>query len=127
MQRKTEQNKAIREVFSKSARPLSVQEVFELTKELIPSIGLATIYRNLKALVKSGWLQPVQLPGESDRYEIASSEHHHHFCCTKCNKIFDILDCPDNIERLVPEGFLLEKHDITLYGLCRECREKDQS
>ena len=123
MERKTEQRDAIRKAFLETKRPLSVQEIFSITKKQIPKMGIATIYRNLKILIKNGWLVLVELPGESGRYEMANLDHHHHFCCTKCNRIFDISDCPKNIEDLVPEGFSLDRHDITLYGLCEECNK----
>jgi hypothetical protein len=29
------------------------------------TVGIATIYRNIRALIKEGWLQPVEVPEDS--------------------------------------------------------------
>ena len=121
MERNTGQREAIRKTFLEAARPLSVQEIFSLTQKEVPGMGIATIYRNLKILVKNNWLTPVELPGETNRYEVSGLDHHHHFSCNGCNRIFDVSACPDNIESLVPDGFFLDNHEVILYGQCEDC------
>ena len=123
MERNTEQREAIRKAFLEAARPLSVQEVFSLTQKQVSKMGIATIYRNIKILVQSDWLIPVELPGETNRYEIAGLDHHHHFSCNECNRIFDVSACPKDIETLVPKGFSLDKHEVFLYGQCEDCNK----
>ena len=71
MQRDTRQRRAIRAVFQDSARPLSPEEVLQAAQAEAPTLGLATVYRNLKGLVEEGWLVPVALPGAAPRYEPA--------------------------------------------------------
>ena len=51
MERSTRQRRAIREAFLEAGRPLSPQEVLELARKKVPSLGLATVYRTLKGLV----------------------------------------------------------------------------
>lgn len=121
MERQTAQRKAIRRVFEESQHPLSVQDVLRLAQEYVPRLGIATVYRNLKALVEEEWLQLVELPGEASRYERFGLSHHHHFSCQKCQRVFDIHECFGDIERLLPEGFVLEEHEIILYGKCSQC------
>ena len=121
MQRNTVQRQAIRDAFTSTGRPLTPQEVHELAQESQPSIGMATVYRTLKALVEEKWLIVLEVPGEPPRYERAGLDHHHHFSCRKCGKMYDFHGCPTGIANLVPEGFKLEDHELFLYGTCPDC------
>lgn len=121
MQRITKQREAIKEVFCNSLRPLSVSEVHELAAKKTPSIGVATVYRNIKALSDSGWLEVIEMPGEAPRYEHGGEDHHHHFRCTSCDRVFNLQGCLGGIESLLPKGFKLESHDLLLMGQCAAC------
>jgi len=119
--RRTEQRDALREVLRESERPLSIQELLEAAQERVPALGLATVYRNVRAFVDEGWLQPVALPGSPDRYEVADRGHHHHFQCEACDRVYDVPGCARALERQVPEGFAVQRHEVVLYGTCAEC------
>ncbi len=121
MQRKTGQRRAIRLALEQADRPLNAQEVLDCAQLQVPKLGIATVYRNLKALVETGWLLAVELPGEPARYEVRGGAHHHHFRCDSCGRVFDIPGCPDDIEATTPEGFRVDRHEITLYGVCAHC------
>ncbi|WCM40005.1 zinc uptake transcriptional regulator [Thermus antranikianii] len=121
MERSTRQRRAIREAFLEAGRPLSPQEVLELARRKVPSLGLATVYRTLKGLVEEGFLTPVALPGEPSRYEPAGREHHHHFLCRLCGRVYELLGCDLALEDHLPPGFLAEGHEVMVYGRCPEC------
>lgn len=121
MNRKTDQRAAIRAVVTEAGRPLSVQEIYESAQLQAPGLGLATVYRNLKRLVDEGLLRVVEVPGEAGRYELAELHHHHHFHCGACGRMFDIDACAAGVDRMVPAGFELERHEILLYGRCGAC------
>ena len=95
--------------------------MLDQAQSLAPGLGIATVYRNLKALVDDGTLAVVQLPGENPRYEPVSRRHHHHFQCRRCQRVFDVHACPGDLSRLAPPGFSVEDHDLTLYGCCADC------
>lgn len=121
MQRRTRQRDAIRDALKNARRPLSPQEILEAAESEVPSLGLATVYRNVKALVEEGWLHTVELPGAPDRYEVAGRGHHHHFHCRECDRVYDVEGCPGPMDELPPSGFEVESHEIILYGLCPRC------
>ncbi|MDH5856899.1 transcriptional repressor [Lampropedia aestuarii] len=125
-ERATRQRAAIREVMVKEARPMSPPEILDAAKKLVPRLGIATVYRNLKAMVEVGELSPVQLPGNRLFYELAhkADHHHHHFRCEDCERVFDIDGCDETFSALLPAGFTLHSHDLTLYGSCAECATK---
>ena len=121
MERKTRQRDAIRNVFEEYDRPLGPHEVLDAAQAYTPGLGIATVYRTLKALTEEGWLAPVELPGEPQRYEVAGKGHHHHFRCRACDRVFEIDGCLTNLKKLVPRGFRIDRHEVVLYGTCKTC------
>ncbi len=122
MERNTRQRTAIREALRHAHRPLLPHEVLQAAQVQAPRLGLATVYRNLKALVEEGELCTVELPGENPRFEIAGRQHHHHFQCLSCQRVFDVHACPGDLSRLAPPGFTVQDHELTLYGRCSDCQ-----
>lgn len=121
MERNTRQRQAIREAIEGADRPLAPGEILDAAKAAAPTISLATVYRAIKALGDAGEIVPVDIPGEPSRYESAGKGHHHHFHCRECGRAFDVEGCPGSLDRLAPRGFVVEGHEITLFGLCNEC------
>lgn len=124
MLRSTRQKTAIRSVLELARRPLSPQEILQEARRQVPELGIATVYRNLKALQARDEIRAVSLPGDAPRYELSSvaSVHHHHFQCTVCARVFDLHACGLDLAAMIPPGFTLERHEITLYGRCAEHR-----
>lgn len=117
----TRQKTAIRDAFIEADRPLSPDEVLEGAQRHHPSLGKATVYRNIQSLVDEGWLQPVEIPGDSTRYELSGKEHHHHFQCNRCKKLYELEGCLPSFKLKVPRGFRTTGHEFFLYGLCSQC------
>ena len=123
MQRPTRQRAAIADAFASQGRPLSPQEVLEIAGAALPALGIATVYRNLKLMTEEGLLRVVTLPGGLPLYEPATHDHHHHFQCTQCARVFDVHACPGDLKGLAPQGFQVQRHELTLYGLCADCAQ----
>jgi Fur family ferric uptake transcriptional regulator len=85
------------------------------------TLGIATVYRNIKSLLAEGWLAPVSLPGHATRYEVAGKAHHHHFHCRKCGRMFELGNCAGTVLPRPPRGFRITGHDLLLYGECDRC------
>lgn len=122
LRRNTRQRAAIRKVFEEIDRPLSPQEVLRYAQRDVAGLGIATVYRNLKALVDDGSLIHVQLPGEAPLYESAGKAHHHHFLCDRCHRVFDLDNCSLSTQQLAHRKFKALRHELTLYGICADCR-----
>ncbi|HEX8740544.1 MAG TPA: transcriptional repressor [Casimicrobiaceae bacterium] len=119
--RSTRRREAIASAITSAKRPLSPAEILRAARGRIPGIGIATVYRSVKALVETGAVRTVTLPGETRRYEASAAQHHHHFQCTDCRRVYDVAGCPRALERLAPPGFVVHDHSLTLYGRCPEC------
>jgi Fur family transcriptional regulator, ferric uptake regulator len=121
LRRNTTQRKAIEQVFNVQNRPLGVDEVLAHGKEIVESLNQATVYRNLKMLIDDGWLQRISHPALGTLYERAGREHHHHFHCRECNRAFELPGCSLKEEDVAPQGFIVEDHEVFLFGVCPSC------
>ncbi len=119
--RQTRQKQAIREAFEAADRPLAPEEALSSAQGSVPRISLATVYRNINALVEDKWLVRVDLPGFPSRYEVAGKKHHHHFHCRECGKVFELAGCEVNTRPKLPRGFRATGHEFYLYGTCSTC------
>lgn len=123
IRRKTKQREAIVGSVASAEGPLSVAQIHEQASRELPGLGIATVYRAIKALLEEGEVVVVDLPGEEPRYEPAGRGHHHHFRCRVCEQTFDLGVCPVGIPQgtTLPGGYTVEDHSLTLYGRCAEC------
>lgn len=119
--RNTRQKTAIREAFADADRPLAPEEVLRSARRRQPTLGIATVYRNIQALVEEGWLLAVEVPGDSARYEVAGKKHHHHFQCNDCGKVYDLEGCAVEGKPKLPRGFRASGHEFYVYGTCPAC------
>ena len=122
MQRDTAQRRAIRKALDEAGRPLGALEVLERAQRDVPGLGLATVYRNIKALTEEKAVAVVELPGQPPRFESAGKEHHHHFLCDSCGKLYELGGCLGGLKGLLPSGFRLTSHELLLHGRCRACK-----
>ena len=120
--RNTKQKDAIRSAFLHADRPLSPEETLAMAQGEVDGISIATVYRNIGALMEERWLTPVEVPGEARRYEVAGKDHHHHFHCRSCGKVFELEGCAMELKPKLPRGFRASGHEFFLYGSCAACR-----
>ena len=122
-QRHTRQRDVIVAVIREATGPLTVNEILHRAQERVPGLGVATVYRTLKLLQEGGKITTVILPSGETRYESTGLGHHHHFHCRVCDEVYDLEDCPVQIPngRELANGFQVESHELTLYGVCLEC------
>jgi Fur family ferric uptake transcriptional regulator len=121
MERQTRQRIAMHRVLGEAPRPMSAAELLNATRSAVTSIGIATIYRHLRTMVRRGQVVTVKLPGDRVRYEAAGKEHHHHFVCGTCGRVFEVPGCAPGLWGVAPVGFSVDRHEVILYGRCSEC------
>ncbi len=126
VQRKTKQLEAIRRVITEAGGPLTIDEIHRRASDESSNLGIATVYRTIKRLLQLGEVRSLVLPEGETRYEPLDRGHHHHFRCRLCDVVYDLDICPLSIPggTTLPGGFVVENHEVTLYGLCPSCVEK---
>lgn len=123
--RHSEQRLQIMDVFLKTEKHLSAEDLYDMVRKKNPSIGYATIYRTMKLLTEAGLCRELQADDRTTRYEhLHNHEHHDHLICTECGKMveFEVPEIEDLQEKTAREnGFILKNHRLELYGLCSNC------
>lgn len=119
--RLTPRQRTLLSVFEKADGPLTARDAWEAAGT--DSMGFATVYRALKKLADAGLLRSVVIANETPMFEAvrARRHHHHHFYCSRCGNVFEIPRCVNDLGAIVPPGFTMEDHVITIYGVCADC------
>ena len=100
--------------------------LFQTLREEDPKISLGTVYRNLGLLVELGEIRKISTGDGCERYDYLT-EDHYHFICNHCGRIFD-LDTKqmEGIHNSVVNENIatIDSHELTFYGICKECYKK---
>ncbi len=119
----THQRQKIYEALVSRPGHYSPEEIYDQVKQDLPSISLATVYKNLRIFVRAGMLRDVSPHHGAWRVD-ANIKPHHHLVCTRCHSIVDLdidLLAPVKLQGRLPVGFRLEKFSIEVQGVCRAC------
>lgn len=129
--RDTPQRGLILDMFLSREEHLTAEQLYDLVKNIDPSIGQATVYRLLKLLSEAGLAREVDFGDRMIRYEHAYNHpHHDHLICRVCGVTVEIVDSIiEELQKRVAEklGFELTDHEMYLYGICKECQKKNLS
>jgi Fur family peroxide stress response transcriptional regulator len=103
----------------------TAEEVFLAVKSQLPKISLATVYKNLEALVESGVASKWTYANAAARYDIRT-DHHYHLRCLRCGRMWDVE--PTEVSQLLANmqpqrGFQVSDYRLEFVGTCRECRQ----
>jgi Fur family transcriptional regulator, peroxide stress response regulator len=122
----TAQRVAIFEALSASREHPSAEQLHRAVQRKLPSLSLATVYKNLEALKAIGAVADVNPLHQEARYEAAlpgtgAGGPHHHLVCTNCKKVRDLhgltLDPLPDVQ-----GFAVRAVRIQAEGLCPDCQ-----
>ena len=100
----------------------------------LSGVSKATVYRSLDRLVQEGALRRYTLDGgQAACYQFSGAhthcQEHYHIRCTQCGRLFHVQSPAMSRvagELKEQEGFTLDSSMTVLYGICRECREKNK-
>ncbi|MEM7165756.1 MAG: transcriptional repressor [Planctomycetota bacterium] len=123
--RQTKQQAALWQSLTAAKRPLSVDELLAISGQSLPQLSRSTVYRTIQRWLDDGRVAAVPVAGRGTFYEPqdVAAHHHHHFYCQSCERLYDLPGCAGGIQALLPPGFQLQSHEITLDGLCASCAE----
>ena len=102
-------------------------ELFDAVRPEVPSITLATVYRNLKVLEELGLVAEVKGPGGAARYD-GNPEKHWHVTCTRCGRVGDISGPERPLTLAAAQevtDFCLTGYHLSFEGVCPECRRSE--
>jgi Fe2+ or Zn2+ uptake regulation protein len=120
----TRQRAAVFDYLNRARHHPTAEEVFLAVKQEVPKISLATVYKNLEALVSCGAAAKLTYGDAATRYDIRT-DHHYHSRCLTCGRITDIDPAAGGrLLKLIkpPVGFKVEDHRVELLGRCKNCQ-----
>jgi Fur family transcriptional regulator, peroxide stress response regulator len=119
----THQRQVIWETLARLHGHPSPEEVYEHVRQSIPSISLATVYKNIRVFMEHGLLAEVSLHHGSARLE-TNMKPHHHMVCMRCRGIVDLDDAdlePVRFKKHAPGGFQIHRYSVEVLGFCKDC------
>tara|TARA_B100001964_G_scaffold2086_1_gene2409 strand:- start:1357 stop:1785 length:429 start_codon:yes stop_codon:yes gene_type:complete len=122
----TRQRRSVLKAFLDCENHVSAEELYNTVTETESKIGLATVYRTLALLIRSGLASEMDFGDGQKRYEHRyKHKHHDHMVCTECGKIIEFTN--PIIEKLQDEiaaqnGFTITSHKLDLFGNCSDCK-----
>ena len=126
----THQRLAIFEALASSREHPSAEQLHKAVQRQIPTLSLATVYKNLEALKAIGAVADVNPLHEQGRYEAAlpgtgAGQRHHHLVCVSCKKVRDLHDSElDRLRVRDAQGFDVRAVRVQAEGLCPECQAR---
>ncbi len=122
----TKQRRTVLKIFLECKNHVSVEELYNIVLKTEPKIGLATVYRTLALLTKSGLALEMDFGDGQKRYESSyKSTHHDHMVCTECGEILEFnhpLIEKYQEEVAIQKNFKITSHKLDLFGLCQDCK-----
>jgi Fur family ferric uptake transcriptional regulator len=112
------------EVFFRSGRHVTVEDLTRKVREKRGNVGAATVYRTLRLLSRMGYAKELDFGEGAKRYESSLSTHHDHLVCTECGTVAEFEE--PRIEALQERvarrhGFTPSSHRLSIHGRCRAC------
>ena len=117
----TPQRVAIVEELYKNGH-MNIDDLYKKLLSKFPSVSLATIYKNINAMVEKVFLSEVKIPNTKSVYELVKTEHAH-LVCSCCGHIEDIMLDASSIvsEASKLSSFKIDSTNIVLSGICSKC------
>jgi Fur family transcriptional regulator, ferric uptake regulator len=107
---------------------LSADQVRRRLADRGERVGLATIYRTLDLLEKSGLARGQDFGQGFRRFEpMPAPADHEHLICVRCGRVVEFAH--ERLERMLPiiadeHGFQPERHRVEIYGVCGPCQRR---
>ena len=126
--RNTSQRDEILNEIINCGKHTTAEGIYEHLKRKNPTIGFATVCRNLRLMCEAGILNEIKIGNQKTRYELMNGgSHHDHLICMKCGAFIEVFS--EKIEELQnemakKEGFKVLKHKLEIYGICKDCLKK---
>jgi len=103
---------------------MNIDDLYKKLLAKFPSISLATIYKNINAMIERVFLSEVKIPNTKSVFELVKNEHAH-LVCSSCGSIEDItLNTKDVLNEVNSRSkFKIDSTNLVLNGLCPNCNK----
>jgi Fe2+ or Zn2+ uptake regulation protein len=123
--KRTEPRRMILGVLLATGKPQTADEITSAIGKGCPN--KVTIYRTLESLVEAGLVHRAFIDERSQHYELADkcTEHqcHPHFVCSDCGQMHCMTEVSVPMATSPPAGFVINRQQVRLEGICPSCRK----
>jgi len=124
----SEQRERILDIFLKTKKHLTINNLYDLVRKKNPKIGLATVYRSMKVICDAGLAIEIDFGDGAKRFE-HKYHHHHHLVCLQCGRIIEITSSElEQIQRQLAKkhNFTIARDTMKIFGICKRCKRKEK-
>jgi len=102
---------------------IDIDTLYMYVKKQFPNISLATLYKNINAMLEKTILKEVKIAGIKTKYELTKAQHIHTIC-NKCGAVEDLfIDTNTISEQIKSEtNFIADECDMNFFGVCKNCQ-----
>lgn len=125
-ERNTRQKDIITDVMMKTRSHPTAKQVCQMVKRIDPSIGQATVYRQLHRLLMEGKIRCVTTIDGEDYYDWVTSSHAH-FICNRCHHIYDVMVDETKQKELLKMPHHVLSLNVVACGICENCLKEDSN
>lgn len=124
-QRETRQKRALATVLDQTEAFRSAQDLHAELRARGESVGLTTVYNQLRVLAEAGRVDTLHTrDGETLYRRCGTDHHHHHLVCRGCGATVEV-EGPE-VERWADRvadrhGFVDIAHTVEIVGTCADC------
>src|SRR5919202_1145854 len=120
--RMTAQRRAVFDLVARADGAFTVAELYDRARASSPQLGLATVYRTVELLQRTGSLRALHRDGQTT-YVRCAPDHHHHLVCVSCGSVQETELCaaPSDAALRRRYGFTAHSHEVEIYGTCATC------
>jgi len=105
----------------------NAETVYNHVKKELPTITLATVYRNLNAMVEAG--QIIRMEINNEYHYDADTRAHQHCICRSCGKIIDVFQdimSKYALSTFKSDEFIPSEVTIIFLGKCKNCTKEKE-
>lgn len=117
--RETKQRSAITETLRSYGHPMTARHIRDCASKIVPSLGIATVYRNIRGLLDAGEIEQIDVPGATSYYGIPPARKHAMAVCQESQRMHLIpitTDLSANLLPALPKGFQPASFQLFILG-----------
>lgn len=117
--RRTEQRRMVLGALKTMQGTPTTEAVWKRVRTVLPGIGLATVYRNLKALKERGEI--VEVAPSGDQRFAGFLVQRGEFRCQRCGETVERAHVDLSVDGIAPPGARTLGFQVSVTGLCARC------
>lgn len=116
--RDTKQRSAILDTLHEYGQPMTARHIRDYAASLVPTLGIATVYRNIRYLLASGEIEQIDVPGATSYYTIPRQDNYLMMICKDSQRVELVpgAEVPLSVMESLPPNFKANSFQLFVLG-----------